>query len=535
MKRFVILAWLMCQVSTPALCSETFPPVPPSGVKKQEELPRPRAILEPRIEPLPDVRGGESYGVPAALPITLQAALRLAQASNLDIAQAQAAMSQAYARSDRARLAILPNFNIGTAYNHHEGNIQATAGNIQKVNRDSLFVGGGPSLVFQTSELIFGRLALEQLAAASYAGLQRVNNDTLLSVADAYLNILRIERRIARLNDTLDDLLSDQPSPLRAQSRGMLPLVRDFVELGAKEVFPADLERVRVEILRRQEELEGARQDLRLNTAELARLLRLDPGLPLQPLEDFRNTVPIPGEEWSSRPLEELVAVALRNRPEIAENEAFVQAAVERVRAARFRPWLPNVALNDAFGDFGGSPDQQTRGAFPSGRIKHFGTRTEVDASVFWRFEALGLGNRAEQRAEEAVYRGVTYRQLQAQDRVVTQVVQALELVRAWRERVAITRAALFDADGAPTGPVFRAIRLSFDRVRGGEGRPLELLDSIRSLSDALESYGQAMTEYERAHFRLLIALGLPPQSWFNPNGGPFPFAAMKDGCTPNH
>ena len=35
---------------------------------------------------------------------------------------------------------------------------------------------------------------------------------------------------------------------------------------------------------------------------------------------------------------EELVRQALRNRPELAENEALVQAAVERVRAARFRP-----------------------------------------------------------------------------------------------------------------------------------------------------------------------------------------------------
>jgi len=38
------------------------------------------------------------------------------------------------------------------------------------------------------------------------------------------------------------------------------------------------------------------------------------------------------------------------------------------------------------------------------------------------------------------------------------------------------------------------------------------VLDSIRGLNDVLEAYGQAVTDYERARFRLLIALGLPPQ-----------------------
>ena len=512
--------------------SQTAPSDPPPS--QVEVLPPPRATLEPRVEPIPEEGhlGGEFPGVPIDLP----AALRLAQTSNLDIAQARAAYSQAQARLDRARAAIIPNFNIGTAYNHHEGNIQATDGHIQKVNRDSLFVGGGPSLVFQTTEILFGPLAARQLAEASFAGLRRVDNDTLLTVADAYLNVLRLIRRIARINETLDQLLDEQPSPLRAGSRGMLPLVRNFVRLGAREVTPADLERVRVEVLRRQDELEGARNDLRLATAELARLLRLDPALPLQPLEDFRYALPMPGEEWAARPLEELVAIALRNRPEVAENEALVQAALARVRAARWRPLLPNSALNYSWGDFGGGPDLLTRGAGPSGQLRHMNTRTDFDASVFWRLDNMGLGNRAERRAEEALFRGATYRQLQVLDRVVTQVVQALELVQGWRERVAINQATLFDPNGALDGPAFRSLRLNFDRVRGGEGRPLELLDSIRGLSDTLEGYGQAITEYERARFRLLIALGLPPPEWVAskfPFVTPAPAGVFQDRCTP--
>ena len=98
------------------------------------------------------------------------------------------------------------------------------------------------------------------------------------------------------------------------------------------------------------------------------------------------------------------------------------------------------------------------------------------------------------------------------QDQVITQVVQANELVRGWQDRMATIRSALFDSAGKPAGPAFEAIRQNFTRIREEpKTRPLEVLDSIRGLSDTLESYGQALTDYERSRFRLMIALGMSP------------------------
>jgi hypothetical protein len=114
-------------------------------------------------------------------------------------------------------------------------------------------------------------------------------------------------------------------------------------------------------------------------------------------------------------------------------------------------------------------------------------------------------------------------RQLQAADRVVAQVVQAQELVRRGRERLTISRSSLFDAKGAPTGPVYRSLRLNFLRIKRGEGRPLEVLDAVRGLSDLLDSYATDVTDYERARFRLLNALGMPPQTLVDPNLMPLP------------
>jgi hypothetical protein len=183
---------------------------------------------------------------------------------------------------------------------------------------------------------------------------------------------------------------------------------------------------------------------------------------------------------------------------------------------------LPNFVVNYNWGGFGGAPDLNPPvlvkgkltpqpGFGPSGRIHHFDTRSDLDGTLFWRLQNLGFGNLAELREQQALERQTTLRQLQVQDQVVTQVVQSYELVGGWRDRFETTRSALFDPEGRPTGPVFQALRLTFDRIRNDvNARPLEVLDSIRSLNDLLEAYGQSATDYERARFRLLIALGLP-------------------------
>jgi len=325
--------------------AQTAPPAA-TGQHPDEVLPSPQLIQSsPYGNSLP---GAMEKG----LPITLAAALRLAQTSNLDILQAREAVSQSQARLDKANATLLPNFNLGSSYLRHDGNIQKTEGNIIKANKDALFVGGGPSLVLPTVEAIFTPLAARQLAAASEAGFVRVQNDTLLAVADAYLNVLRARRRLARVQETLEHLTNEKQNPLRGQSKGLLPLIRDFVERGAREAFPPDLERVRVEVLRRQEELVGAGNEYRAASAELSRLLRLDPAIPLETLEDIRTPLPLPGEEWMGKPIDQLVEAALTNRPEIAENRALVQATLARVRAANYRPFLPNVVVNYSWGDF---------------------------------------------------------------------------------------------------------------------------------------------------------------------------------------
>ena len=447
------------------------------------------------------------------MPITLSAALRLAGTSNLDIAQAREVVRRAQIQLQRARILLLPNVNLGSTYVDHEGQIQRTEGNVVTVNRDSLFVGGGPSMSVSLADAVFAPLVARQVNTATEAGLQRVHNDTLLVVADAYFTMMRAQRRLARAELTLDFLTSEKPSPFRAGSKGLLPLITAMQKAGAAEALKSEVYRVEVDVLRRREERASALQEYQVASAEVARLLRLSPEISLWPLDDFRAPVDFAGLALN-QPVEEMIRIALSNRPELAENQAQVQAAVERVRAAKYRPLLPSVFVNYNWGGFGGGPDPlpgKNGGFGSSGRISNFNTRSDFDVTLMWRLQSFGLGNHAEIREQESLERQANLRQIQLQDVVITQVIQTHEQIKAWKERVTYVRSALYDSSGKTAGPLFESTRLNFERIREVEKtRPLEVLDSLRRLADLLEIHAQAATDYERARFRLLIVLGLP-------------------------
>ena len=49
------------------------------------------------------------------------------------------------------------------------------------------------------------------------------------------------------------------------------------------------------------------------------------------------------------------------------------------------------------------------------------------------------------------------------------------------------------------------------NRIRGAEGLPIETLQAIQSVATARRSYLATVTNYNRAQFQLLRAVGQPP------------------------
>src|SRR5260370_4211607 len=125
LSRALLLGTLLLLLSLSSAGDSQTPPPAQTPVPIQEMMP-------PPVGPIPAIPVSEGQ-VPdrrPTLPINLPTALRLAMTSNLDIAQAREIVNQARARQQAANVVALPNFNLGSAYNHHEGNISKTEGNI---------------------------------------------------------------------------------------------------------------------------------------------------------------------------------------------------------------------------------------------------------------------------------------------------------------------------------------------------------------------------------------------------------------------
>ena len=74
----------------------------------------------------------------------------------------------------------------------------------------------------------------------------------------------------------------------------------------------------------------------------LTRALRLDPTAFVVPVEAPHLQVTLIRPDYN---VDELIAVGLTSRPELASQQALVQAALVRMRQERLRPLMPSVLL----------------------------------------------------------------------------------------------------------------------------------------------------------------------------------------------
>src|SRR5947209_11691421 len=120
-------------------------------------------------------------------------------------------------------------------------------------------------------------------------------------------------------------------------------LVGRITQLSKELVPRVEVDRARNMLAEMEQRATEARQEWRVQSADLTQVLRLDPRAVVEPLEHDHAQVTLidPG-----RPLDDLMPIALTNRPELASRRALVLAAEQRVRREKNRPLLPNVLIN---------------------------------------------------------------------------------------------------------------------------------------------------------------------------------------------
>jgi outer membrane protein TolC len=410
---------------------------------------------------------------------------------------------------------------LGTDYFHHDGQIQDSAGNVTGNSHGSFLLGAGPSAVFALSDAIFGPLSARQVLRARESALQTARNDSLLSVAEAYFNVQQAR----------GDLAGAEDAAQRAED-----LVHRAEDLALKGELIPELEviRARTQAARNRQAVQSARERWRVASADLVRVLRLDPAAVVEPLEPphLRVTLVPP-----DRPVDDLIRIGLTNRPELATQQALVQATLERLRQERIRPLIPSILIRGASTPVTGTLAGGLFGGGVNSDLSNFGARSDFDIQVLWELRNLGLGNRAlidQRRAENQVALLELFR---TQDQVAAEVAQAVAEVQSAAARLGDAETGLRDAvDSANKNLQGLGQTKSAGNVLVLVIRPQEVVAAIQALAQAYADYYAAVADYDRAQFRLYHALGHPAQALVDDSGAcsPLPGAGSAPAVRPH-
>jgi outer membrane protein TolC len=458
-------------------------------------------------------------------PIDLPRALQLAGEQNPQILLGQQRVVEAVALRQLAAAQFLPTLNLGVSSDNHWGVLQQSNGNILSLRREVVFIGAGAHAVaagtvnipgvlwnLNLSDAVFNFLTSRQEVDRNAFESQAVRQDVLLDVALAYSDLVRAEgeRSIALVT--------------RDNAREVARITAAYLETGQGR--KADADRAATELARRDARLYEAEGNVVRASAGLCRLLHLDPSLRLHAADNQvlpRSLVPDP------IPLPELLAVALLSRPELNERRTAAAQALLRWRAAKLLPFSPTLFVGFSAGGFGGGSDvaAQPVTSLPFGRGQaRFTTlddREDFDVMAFWTLQNLGVGNKALIDAARSRLSSADLETLVTLDRVRAEVAGAYARTHARFAQIRTCELAIQSGTQAFTEDL--------ERSKGGEGLPLEVLDSLRLLARAREQYLKSILDYNKAQFELYVALGKPPgKVLMRPEAPARPVSPENDG-----
>ena len=200
--------------------------------------------------------------------------------------------------------------------------------------------------------------------------IQTAKNDALLMTADAYFRVHQYRGMYA--------------GALYCVERGH-DLVERIAQLSRDLVPRVEVDRARNMVADLEQRATSAREAWRVHSADLTQILRLDPRAVVVPLEHDHLQITLIDP---ARPLDDLIPVGLTNRPELASNQALVQAVAQRIRREKGRMLLPSILLNGFQ-----TPDELIQagifGMGPNSSLNQWTGRDDFSLQLVWAARSL--------------------------------------------------------------------------------------------------------------------------------------------------
>ena len=455
-------------------------------------------------------------------PISLATALRLSDARPLIVAAAQAGVWVAEAELTRAKVLWLPALNIGFDYIRHDGGGPDFNKGIMTVPSTNFFYAGAglwgdPWGIISTTDAIYEPLAARQALNAQHWNVQTAKNDALMQTADAYFMVHQY-RGVYAGSIYVVERARDVVGRITGLSKDLVP----GFEVDRARNMLADLEQQSV----------SARQQWRVQSARLTRVLRLDPRAVVEPLEHDHVQITLINP---ARVLDDLMPIALNNRPEIAARQAQIAAAEVKVREEKARPFIPEIVLNG----FQTPYEMLQAGIFglgPNSSLNQWRGRDDFSIQPVFQLQNVGLGNLAMIKERRGLESLATIALFEAQDMVAEEVNRAHANLQSAAARVVqadrALRTGIITLNGATQG-LEQTSR--FGDVLVPISRPQEAVYALQLLMRAFNEYYTTVGDYNRAQFELFHALGYPAReiAYLRPVGEAVPVDTTRPPYLP--
>jgi outer membrane protein TolC len=128
-----------------------------------------------------------------------------------------------------------------------------------------------------------------------------------------------------------------------------------------------------------------------------------------------------------------------------------------------------------------------------------------------WELKNLGRGNVLASRERSSQVAQAELKVQQMQDKIIAEVISAAADVASYQRQVDAARTGLESAN--------LSFQSNLDRIRNAVGLPIELIQAIRARTDSQNAYSRAISDFNRAQYRLYHAIGQTPVAAFGQDG----------------
>ncbi len=454
------------------------------------------------------------------LAVDLPTVLKVAAAENFDIHQAREAVQAAEGEYESAIGSAFPVIAPTALFEHVEGTVRATEGNLVGVGFNTFQPSVAIQWVINPGSIIYRIVAAKKRFFASEQRERAVVLESLRVAAVQYYALVLNQAQVA----AADRGVSEAEELLR------ISRLRRQIGTGV----PADEMRAEARLAERQQDLVSALKTFYDSSVALAVTLHLDSSVTLVPSAESIWPIQLVREDIH---IDELLEIAMGFRPDLQSVRTLVEAATADGARTWWSGFGPEFALSYQYGGLTGHANNvvgargipgnlvvnpaSSSGAFGgvpivSGLVKEgiargsrrlssrgdqtygFSDQQRASAGVGWR---LGLSIFGELKTSTARERQAVIHAEQQLDRVRAEVVTSTHASKAHRRLVALARRQVVSAE--------EALRLSEVNLQAGTMTTLDVLQAQDAATQARLRRAEAVVRYNQSQVNLLAALGL--------------------------